>query len=83
MKITWKPARGRHATGEELWIGKRCVGCYFQAVVPKGSPTIYRASIGLPSISIKPEFVDHRMPAQAKAVVERMVEIWFRSLEEE
>jgi hypothetical protein len=79
MHKEWKPARGKYASGEELWIGDNiCVGSWFNPTISKGEDTKYRASINLPSIAIKAEFVDHADRDRAKAVVERVVDRWFQ-----
>lgn len=83
MKKEWKPTSAKYGSGEELWIGKIKVGSWFNPSVPKGSDTVYRASVDLPSINMKKGTTDFPNRELAKARVERAVDTWFKWLEEE
>jgi len=83
MNKVWKKSKAKYGSGEELWIGRRCVGCWFNPVVSRGSETLFRAQTHLPSIAIRPELVDSPTSERARAVVEAIVDSWFKGLEEE
>lgn len=78
----WKRTRARYGSGEELWIGKINVGSWFNPVVPKGSPSKFRAMLHLPGLEMKPETVDHDDAESARQRVERAVDTWFKWLNE-
>lgn len=86
MKIKnkeWKPKRAKYGIGEELWIGRRCVGAWFNPTVSKGSPSIYRAVVHLPDFRLKEDVQDKDNRDDAKLIVERSVDAWFASVMEE
>lgn len=83
MKKTWKPARGKYAHGEELWIGKVPVASWFNPIGRKGEPTMYRAEIKLPGISLKSGRETADSKDEIKARIERAVDTWFTWLEVE
>jgi hypothetical protein len=81
--FVWKPARGRFASGEELWIGKVCVGQAFYALGAKGDAPKYRAAVHLPSYSMKAGTADWPTLELAKVRVERAVRVWFEWLDQD
>lgn len=83
MNKVWKKNRAKYGSGEELWIGRRCVGCWFNPVVSRGSEALFRAQTHLPSIAIRTDLVDSKTAEGAKAVVEAIVDAWFKGLEDE
>lgn len=82
MKKEWKPTRAKYGSGEELWIGKIKVGAWFNPTVSKSEATKYRTQILLPGITLKEGTIDWTTADAAKARVERVVDTWFKWLEE-
>lgn len=83
MEKTWKPARGKYASGEELWIGKVPVASWFRPTRSKSEKTIYRAEIKLPGIMFKEGRNDADTVEEIKSRIEEVVDTWFKWLEQD
>jgi hypothetical protein len=78
----WKRARGRYASGEELWVGDRiCVGHWFNPMRSKGEDAIkYKVVCHLPDIRIKEEYEISDNVERAKQVLEIILDRWYQRL---
>ncbi|MDO6966965.1 hypothetical protein [Rhizobium alvei] len=82
-KFVWKRNTAQYSTGEILYIGKIAVGGWFNPTVSKGDPTLYRARIDLPSLTMSRATIDFDNHEKARARVEAAVKTWFKWLEQE
>lgn len=83
MQGIWERNTAKHSSGETYRIGKIVVGKWFNAIVSKGQPSLYRAMLDLPGLTMKPDTIDHPTPEAARARVERAVATWFAWLEQQ
>lgn len=81
--FVWKPARHKYASGQECWLGKICIGSYFNPTVRKGEPTVYRAATVLPGIVMKGGTTDFPNDELARARVEAVARTWFNWIQQE
>lgn len=81
MKGIWIKNQTKYSSGENYKIGKIEVGAWFNPLVSKGEPTIYRAQINLPGMKMNEGTIDFDDAEHARNRVESAIATWFKWLE--